>query len=85
MFGSFAAVVRRNTLSIYRNLRLGCILLVAIFVCACTRGPANENREYAAVAERVNAGLVAPLKNDTSEEIVSWVDGHAVSNWAAEI
>ena len=85
MFGSFAAVVRRNTLSIYRNLRLGCILLVAIFVCACTRGPANENREYAAVAEKANAGLVAPLKNDTSEEIVSWVDGQVVTNWVAEV
>jgi hypothetical protein len=85
MFGLFVAVVRRNTVSIYGNLRLGCIPLVAIVVCACSRGPAHQNREYAAAAERANAGLVAPLKNDTSEEIVSWVDGEVVTDWAAEI
>ena len=28
---------------------------------------------------------MAPLKNDTSEEIVSWVDGQVVTDWAAEI
>src|SRR5688572_17154467 len=72
-------------MSIYSNLRLGCIALVAIVVCACSRGPANESREYAAVAEGARAGLVAPLKNDTGEDIVSWVDGQVVTDWAAEI
>jgi hypothetical protein len=28
---------------------------------------------------------VAPLKDDTSEEIVSWVDGQVVTDWAAEM
>jgi mono/diheme cytochrome c family protein len=28
---------------------------------------------------------VAPLKDDTSEEIVSWVDGKVVTDWAAEM
>jgi hypothetical protein len=28
---------------------------------------------------------VAPLKDDTSEAIVSWVDGKVVTDWAAEI
>jgi hypothetical protein len=28
---------------------------------------------------------VSPLKNDTSEEIVSWVDGQVVTDWAAEM
>ena len=75
-------------MSIYCNLRLACFPLVAVIVCACSRGPespANQNRDYAAAAERANAGLVAPLKNDTSEEIVSWVDGQAVTDWSAEI
>ncbi len=64
---------------------ISCIPLLALAVCACGRGPANQNPEYAAAAERANAGLVAPLKNDTSEEIVSWVDGKTVTDWAAEI
>jgi len=72
-------------MSIYKNLGRGFIPLVAIAVSACGRGPANENPEYAAAAERANAGLVAPLKNDTGEEIVSWVDGQVVTDWAAEI
>jgi hypothetical protein len=28
---------------------------------------------------------VGPLKDDTSEQIVSWVDGQVVTNWAVEI
>ena len=72
-------------MSIYSNFRIGYILLVALAVCACNRGPANQNREYAAVAQPGAGGLVAPLKNDTSDEIVSWVDGQVVTDWAAEI
>ena len=72
-------------MSFYRNRRLVCVALVAVAVCACSRGPATESRDYPAAAERANAGLVAPLKNDTSEEIVSWVDGQVVTDWAAEI
>ncbi len=50
-----------------------------------SRPSRTENREYAAAAERANARVVAPLKDDTSEEIVSWVDGQVVTDWAAEI
>ena len=40
-----------------------------------TRLPRNEPRQ----------GSWRPLKDDTSEEIVSWVDGQVVTDWAAEI
>src|SRR2546430_3573253 len=72
-------------MSIYRNRRLFSIGLVAVAVCACSRGSANENREYASTAGTANGGLVGPLKDDTSEQIVSWVDGQVVTDWTAEI
>jgi hypothetical protein len=71
-------------MSIHRNHRLFSIALVSVAVCACSSGPANENREYAAAAGGANAGLVSPLKDDSSEDIVSWVDGQVVTDWAAE-
>ena len=40
---------------------------------------------YTAAAEQAQAGLVAPLKDDTGDDIVSWVDGQVVTDWAAEI
>ncbi|HEX8029637.1 MAG TPA: hypothetical protein VF491_14285 [Vicinamibacterales bacterium] len=58
---------------------------MAIVACACSRGPSDQNPEYSAAAERGNAGLVAPLDHDTSEEIRSWVDGQVVTDWPAEI
>jgi hypothetical protein len=54
-------------------------------VGACGRDRAPQKQEYAAAAERAKAGLVAPLKDDTGDEIVSWVDGQVVTNWTAEI
>ena len=72
-------------MSIYRNRRLFLIALAAVAVSACNRGPANENREYPNAARTANGGLVGPLKDDTGAEIVSWVDGRVVSDWAAEI
>jgi mono/diheme cytochrome c family protein len=72
-------------MSIYKNRRLLSIALVAVAVCACGRGPASESREYPAAARTVNPGLAGPLKDDTSAEIVSWVDGEVVTDWPAEI
>jgi len=71
-------------MAFHRNPRLICVALVAVAACACRR-PANENPEYVAAAERANSGFVGPLNDDTSEEIVSWVDGQVVTDWAAEI
>ena len=69
----------------YTNHTLCSIALVAVALGACNRGPANQPREYAAAPGTVYGGLVRPLKDDTSEEIVSWVDGQVVTDWSAEI
>jgi hypothetical protein len=62
-----------------------CVMaLLVVAMCACSRGPANETREYTG-AGMASDGLVGPLKDDTSAEILSWVDGQIVANWPAEI
>jgi hypothetical protein len=62
-----------------------CVAAVCVAVGACGRGAAPQKPEYVAAAERAQAGLVGPLKDDTGDEIVSWVDGQVVTDWAAEI
>jgi hypothetical protein len=59
-------------------------LLVVLTAAGCTRG-SDSAPEYADAGERAEAGLVAPLADDTSDEIMSWVDGQVVTDWAAEI
>ncbi len=65
------------------------VLCYAAFSClaagACGRGPSTNSPEYPAAADRARAGLVGPLKSDTSDEIVSWVDGQVVTDWPAEV
>ena len=56
---------------------------IAAVVCACS-GPANESRQTVAERAANESGLVSPLKSDTSDQIVSWVDGQVVTDWAAE-
>jgi hypothetical protein len=41
--------------------------------------------EYKAAKEANEAGLVAPLADDSAEAIMSWVDGEEVKDWSAEI
>jgi len=74
-------------MSTYRNSRFFSIALVADVVSACGRGPApaNQAREYPAAGGTTGGGLVGPLKDDTTEDIVSWVDGQVVTDWPAEI
>src|SRR6188472_445538 len=67
------------------NRVLCTVAVVCIAAGACGRDPAPQKPEYAAAAERAKAGFVAPLKDDTGDEIVSWVDGQVVTDWAAEI
>jgi len=64
--------------------RLFGMILLIVAVCACNRAPANGTHEYAAGAGTATGGLVGPLKDDTRDAIVSWVDGQVVTDWAAE-
>ena len=66
----------------YRIRPLVCVALLSQFVCACNRESPNEE---ATNATATAAQLVAPLKDDSSADIVSWVDGKVVTNWPSEI
>jgi hypothetical protein len=65
--------------------RLVSIAVVCAASCACGGGTPDSGPEYAASAGAPGGGLVAPLKDDSSAEIVSWADGQVVTDWAAEI
>jgi hypothetical protein len=70
------------------TLRVAAAVLVLAITWACNRGGGgggNSAPEYVAAADAAREGRVAPLPNDTSEDIVSWVDGEVVADWAAEI
>jgi hypothetical protein len=60
------------------------VTLLALGLCACGRGPVTESRGNA-VTGVGEGGLVGPLSNDASDDIVSWVDGQVVTTWAAEV
>ena len=66
-----------------RPLRLRCAA-VPVRVRLQSRDASEEEATTTAAATGT-AGLVGPLTNDTSEDIVSWVDGQVVTNWPAEI
>jgi hypothetical protein len=72
-------------MSIHGNRRRMGAALAVLTLCGCGRGAENSGPEYAAAAERSNAGVVAPLKEDTGDQIVSWVDGQVVTDWSAEV
>jgi hypothetical protein len=58
------------------------LALSSLLVYSCGR---ERPAEEASAAARAEGGLVAPLENDSSDEIVSWVDGRVVTDWSAEI
>jgi hypothetical protein len=66
--------------------RVGGLQLViaglAVIACACAREPAPEKDAYLGGTA---ADFVAPPTVDSSPEIVSWVDGHVITDWTAEI
>lgn len=68
------------------ELRFACLVLAAVSCGACTAGPASgrPDVEGRAPVATAGSGLVAPLKDDTSDAIVSWVDGQVVTDWPAE-
>src|SRR5688572_8479273 len=67
------------------NHRILAVALVAAAMGACGDRPTDEPREVADQRARSARGLVGPLADDTREEILSWVDGEVVTDWAAEI
>jgi hypothetical protein len=68
---------------------LSCAILwaaaLAIGAGACNRAGEKPTEIYSDAAKRASEGIVAPIDDDSSEEIVSWVDGHVVTDWTAEV
>jgi hypothetical protein len=60
-------------------------LVLAIGLGACSRTPSIEKSEYAGGPTAASTGLVRPLEHDTSDDIVSWVDGQPIKDWSAEV
>jgi hypothetical protein len=56
---------------------------MAVATAACGGPSATKTREYPAPSG--DRALVAPLKNDSGPEILSWVDGQPIADWPAEI
>jgi hypothetical protein len=52
---------------------------------ACGRAPADYKAAAAGAAVNASEGIVAPLGDDASDDIVSWVDGQVVKDWSAEV
>ena len=73
-------------MSMHTKHRLACLTLVAVAACGCRSSrPTPEKPEYPIPSPPTDAAIVEPPDNDTGEEIRSWVDGRAVSDWPAEI
>src|SRR5258707_463978 len=60
--------------------------LCAAGLYACSSGPATDQTNYPTTtsAPREATGLVGPLKDDSDDHIISWVDGQIVKDWGAE-
>ena len=65
-----------------RSLSAVCLVLVCLAATVCSRSAASGDR--AAGQGTPDGRLVAP-PGDTSEDIVSWVDGQVVTDWPAEV
>jgi hypothetical protein len=72
-------------MSIHFQGTLIVIALISLVMMACKRGEANGGAAAVSAAALHQQGLVGPLRNDTSADIVSWVDGQPVTDWASEI
>lgn len=68
-----------------KRRRIWALAVSAAAACACSCGASNGNREYPALSETAGGTFLAPPKDDTSEQIVSWVDGQIVTDWASEV
>ncbi len=72
-------------MSIHFHRMLIAVALISLVAIACRQDEANGGAAAENAALLHKQGLVAPLSNDTSADIVSWVDGQPVTDWAAEI
>ena len=59
--------------------------MLALAVSACSRGADNPPAQTRDVPRAVAGSVVVPPADDTSDQIVSWVDGQAVADWTTEI
>ena len=66
-----------------RNAKPVWIAVVLALACACGRGQTTESGAYQ--TRGGTEGLVGPLRDDTSQDIVSWVDGQVVTDWPSEV
>ncbi|MGE0443833.1 MAG: hypothetical protein AB7P99_01290 [Vicinamibacterales bacterium] len=60
------------------------VVALSIIATACGRA-AQAPPDYDASTEGPEAAFMQPLADDTGPEIMSWVDGQAVTDWASEI
>src|SRR5688500_13602994 len=72
-------------MSLFLNRLSLTVALLCLVLYGCNRNTSSQKVEYSEAAERAKAGLVAPLDDDPSEDIISWVDGQVVTDWAAEV
>src|SRR4030095_9680147 len=71
---------------IIRTPALVCFaLLLVIYGCGRETPDKRITTATTTAAAQGTAGLVGPRTDDASDDIVSWVDGQVVTDWAAEI
>ena len=68
----------------HKSLAVACAVLTAATL-ACSREAETNNPVHATAAARAHEGIVAPLEHDVSGDIVSWVDGQVITDWATEV
>ena len=66
------------------TMRAMLALGLALAAAACGRA-SQAPASYGTATEPPDATFMQPLPDDTSPDIVSWVDGQVVTDWAAEI
>ena len=72
-------------MSIDSHSRYVAIVLIALIIGACNRSPSSDGDSDYRAQSTAGTGLVAPLRDDGSDDIVSWVDGQVVTDWSTEI
>ena len=62
------------------------LLVTSLLLYACSRDTSEQARkQYDPGKDGDKGALLSPVDDDSSADIVSWVDGKAVTDWNAEI